>query len=110
MANVKNAPEGRYFAETGWSDTHPWIVISSSPSGKTLTVAPVEVEKDPEWKPNFMAGGFSAHCDNQSEQTWLYKGVCPMRRRTIRLGKRGWANGTFHETEKGPVRYYDYNF
>jgi hypothetical protein len=33
-----------------------------------------------------------------------------MRKKTIRLGKKGWASGTFRETHKGPVRFYDYNF
>jgi hypothetical protein len=110
MANVKNAPEGRYFSETGWSDAYPWVVVSSSPSGKTLTLARVDVERDPEWKPIMIAGGFSAHCENQQEQTWLFKSICPMSRKTIRLGKNGWAGGKFHETPKGPFRFYDYNF
>ena len=33
-----------------------------------------------------------------------------MRKKTIRLGKKGWAGGSFRETIKGPVRFYDYNF
>jgi hypothetical protein len=110
MSNVKNAPEGRYFVENGWSDANPWVVVAASASGMTLTVVPVEVEKDPEFKPNFIVGGFAGHCDNQHEQTWLYAGKCPMRKKTIRLGKKGWASGTFKETPKGPYRFYDYNF
>lgn len=110
MSNVKNAPEGRYFIENGWSDANPWLVIAESASGKTLTVVPVEVEKDPEWKPEWAVGGFAGHCINQHEQTWIYAGKCPMRHRTIRLGKNGWAGGTFKETPKGPYRFYDYNF
>ena len=110
MCNVKNAPEGRYFVENGWSDRYPWVVVKESPSGMTLTLVPVEVEKDPEFKPDFSVGGFSAHCNNNHEQTWIYAGTCPMRKKTIRLGKKGWASGTFHETPKGPVRFYDYNF
>jgi hypothetical protein len=110
MCNVKNAPEGRYFVESGWSDQHPWVVVGESPSGKTLTVVPVDVEKDPSFKPNFIAGGFAGHCDNQHEQTWIYVGKCPMRKRTIRMGKNGWAGGQFKETPKGPYYFYDYNF
>lgn len=112
MANVKNAPAGRYFVEHGYSQSYPWVVVDSSPSGKTLTVAAVDVEKDPEWvsKMKWYAGGFCGHLANQEEQTWIFKSVCPMRKRTIRLTKKGWAGGSFSESPNGPQYYYDYNF
>lgn len=113
MSNVKNAPEGRYFTEHGYSQVYPWVVTKVSPSGKTITLAHVETKKDPEWKPNFISGGFCAHCDNQHEQTWLFDGISPMRTKTIRLNKKGqWVHKdvTFTESPNGPCYFYDYNF
>ncbi len=113
MANVKNAPEGIYFTEHGYSQCYPWIVKKVSPSGKTITLARVETKNDPEWKPNFIPGGFCAHCDNQHQQTWLFDSICPMRTRTIRLNKKGqWVHKDviFTEAPKGPYYFYDYNF
>ena len=75
MANVKNAPAGRYFREIGYSQCYPWVVIRISESGKTLTLQSVATKSDPEWKPHIIPGGFCGHCDNQNDQTWLYDGL-----------------------------------
>ena len=112
MANVKNAPEGVYFREIGYSQCYPWVLIKTSPSGKTLTLQRVETKGDPEWKPQFYLGGFAGHCHNQHDQTWLYDGL-EDRFTTIRKDKRGeWRHKgvRFIEEKSGPHYFYDYNF
>lgn len=113
VGNVKCAPDGRYFAEVGYSQKYPWVVVGGSASGKTLKLQKVEVAPDPEWKEKmeWYAGGFAGHCANQHLQTWLYAGLLE-EFREIRLNQKGkWGSrGTgFVETD-GPVEFYDYNF
>lgn len=110
MANVKNAPAGIYFREIGYSQQYPWVLVRLSPSGKTATVARVKAAPDPEWTPEFYAGGFAGHCANQNSQTWLYDGLGEEIK--IRRSKNGyWVrnNVCFIESD-GPTYFYDYNF
>ena len=113
--NIKNLPEGpTYWTEFGYSQSYPWVEVKRTPSGKTVTLAKVNVNPDPEWKEKkeFIPGGFVGHCPNQHEQTWLYAGVDE--NRTVRIFKnkdgkyrlRGGA--VFHENVAR--EFYDYNF
>jgi len=97
-----------YANQYGYSDVHPFEVVRVI-SDKTIEVRAMTATKDPSWQPKFHAGGFSAHCSNQSEQRWFYSSnpEAPVKR--IRRGKRGWAKGTFI-IEARPFRFYDYNF
>lgn len=110
--NIKNLPEGRnYFTERGYSQSYPWVEVSRSPSGKTVKLVRVFVDKDPEWVPNFIVGGFCAHCDNQQDQTWLFKSFGPEAAPiTVRMTKRGWARKGVQFDEGRAVDFYDYNF
>ena len=82
-----------------------------------MTVQLVEVEPNPEWKPNWIAGGFAGHCTNQSDQTWIYKNLSPITT-IIRLRKsryhgsnKLWASKQHGEfVDNGAVEFYDYNF
>lgn len=108
--NVKNAPEGRYFREIGYSQSYPWVEVKRT--AQTITLHKVMVEPDPEWKPNILPGGFCGHCDNQHEQTWLYGGVDAANVKTIRLtkGDRWTHRGVVFQETDGPYEFYDYNF
>lgn len=106
--NIKNLPEGKYFTEVGYSQQYPWTEIART--AKTVTLAKVCVRVDPEWKPEMYAGGFAAHCSNQSEQTWLFLGVNPTQTVTVRQTKRGWASKGVRFIEDRAVEFYDYNF
>jgi hypothetical protein len=108
--NIKNLPEGKYFTEIMWSDQHAWREVKRT--AKTVTVAAVEVEYDPEWtaKRKFLPGGFCGHVPNQGEQTWLFKRVNEEVTRTLRLTKRGWALKGTRYVEDRATEYYDYNF
>jgi hypothetical protein len=112
MANVKNAPEATYFVRYGYSQVYPYVLVRKSDSGKTAYLKPVRTIGDPEWTPHILPGGFCGHCDNQSEQTWLYDGV-EDREIAIRKNRRGeWSRmgERFAEDKNGPYYFYDYNF
>jgi hypothetical protein len=119
MTNIKGLPslsDGRkYFTESGYSQSYPWVEIRRT--AKTVTLMKVNVKRDPEWKPNIHPGGFCGHCDNQSEQTWLYDGVDEGLTKTVRLVKSRyagedymWAHKGTKFTEDRAVEFYDYNF
>lgn len=114
FTNIKGLPEGEYLTETLFSDCTPWVVVGRTAT--TLTLQEVLVERDPEWKPEIVAGGFAGHCTNQDEQTWLYAGLGQQTCR-VRLVKsrfcgsdKLWGNGGRTFIANGAYRKYDYNF
>lgn len=116
LTNIKGLPDltgGRmYFTEIGYSQSYPWVEISRSPSGKTVTLAKVHVVPDPEWLKirDYQPGGFCGHVSNQGEQTWLYHGADETRTKTIRKTKLGWSNSGVRFVEGRAVEFYDYNY
>ena len=106
--NIKNLPEGKFFTEVGYSQQYPWVELSRT--AKTVTLAKVCVAPDPEWKPEFYAGGFAGHCANQSKQTWLFRGIKPTEMVTIRLTKKGWSRKGVRFIEDRAVEFYDFSF
>jgi hypothetical protein len=96
----------------GYSDIEPFEVIRVV-SDKCLEVRAMDSERDPEYKPEFAIGGFSAVCLNQAQQKWVIKSNPENRAMRIRLQKSGdWKSacgGRFALRDK-PVRFYDYNF
>lgn len=106
--NIKNLPEGSYFTEIGYSQSYPWVEIARTAT--TVTLAKVEVQPDPEWKPEMHAGGFAAHCSNQHAQTWLFGRINREHTCTIRRTKRGWARKGVRFIEGRAREFYDYNF
>ena len=108
--NIKNLPAGEYFTECMWSDSHAWVVVSRT--AKTIKVAAVEVDADPEWKAKqiFHVGGFCGHMENQNEQTWVFARVRDDITRTIRMTKRGWASHGTRYMEGVAREFHDYNF
>jgi len=112
--NIIGLPEGEYLTETSYSDQSPYKVVAKTPT--TLTLKKVMVAKNPEWKPEFVPGGFAAHCTNQGEQTWVYEGLLDETVK-VRLIKSkfcgsdklwGAKGATF--IANGAVKFYDYNF
>lgn len=119
LSNIKELPaleDGRkYFTESGYSQSYPWIELRRT--AKTVTLAKVNVKRDPEWKPNILPGGFCGHCDNQGSQTWIYDGVDENCTKTIRLVKSRyigeenmWAHKGTRFSEDQAHEFYDYNF
>jgi len=117
--NIKGLPPlegGRmYFTEIGYSQSYPWVEIRRT--AKTVTLAKVNVKRDPDWKPNIHPGGFVGHCDNQGSQTWLFDGINPDHTRTVRRVKSRyagedemWGLRGVKYVEGRAVEFYDYNF
>lgn len=101
----------KYANHLGYTDVTPYEIVRVV-SDKTLEIREMKCERNPEWKPEFYVGGFSAHCANQHEQKWFITTdeSAPVKR--IRLGKRGWkdAHGARFDVSDKPVKFYDYNF
>ena len=76
-----------YANRIGFSDVTPFEVIERT--GKTLTVREMNAEIDPTWKPEFVQGGFCAHCINNSSQRWIITSDITRSERKIRLHKDG---------------------
>lgn len=52
-----------------WTDEYPVTIIKKTAT--TLTVRRDKAVLDPNWKPEFVIGGFSAHCTNNDNQQWI---------------------------------------
>lgn len=102
----------QYANQHGYSDVTPYEIINWV-SDKTIEVRLMAYKLDEDWKPEFHAGGFSAHCSNQSEQRYTYSSDEEEPIRRIRLHKNGrWfdKNGNQYRLSEKPRRFYDYNF
>ena len=107
--NTKNSPENaKYMTMLCYTDRKPLGVVKDNPRTKVLS--PVLVAKDPEWKPDFHPGGFSAYCANQISQTWLYDGIDEEVQIRVYKTKRGWSMKFHQFVEDCAVHFYDYNF
>ncbi len=108
---MTNLPKA-YANQIGYSDVSPFEILSVSKSGKQITIRAMQSELDPNWKPEFHAGGFVANCSNQAGQKWVI--TSDESGTVIKAHKR--ADGYFHSAwgkhkiEAQPRRFYDYNF
>ncbi|MFZ9767167.1 MAG: hypothetical protein ACO3C4_01580 [Candidatus Limnocylindrus sp.] len=100
-----------YANKLGYSDVDPYEIVRRV-SERTLDVRPMRTERDPEWKPEFVAGGFCGTVVNQNSQRWLYESDPSQPLVRIRLGKQGWrdAGGSRYVISATPFKFYDYNF
>lgn len=100
-----------YANQSGWSDVHPFEIVRVV-SPKTIEVRQMDAERDPDFEPEFVAGGFAGHCTNQHKQTWLYRSNPDNPVVRARLRKDGLyhsASGP-HSLSTEPRKFYDYNF
>jgi len=97
----------------GYSDVEPYEVIREI-SDKTLEVRRMRYERDPTWKPEFIAGGYAGHCTNQNTQRWIITSDEGAQVVRIRKPKKGtyWKDkfGNQFALSDEPRRFYDYNF
>ncbi len=110
MKDDKIPALGMGVTQIGYSDRHPWEVVKIV-SDKTIHVREMKSTKDPEWKPDMIPGGFSAHCVNNNEQKWILKSDPHGRV----FGLRKCVDGNWkHKGQKFSIgtakRFYDYNF
>lgn len=101
----------QYANHIGYSDVNPFEIIRKV-SEKTVEIRAMNAERDPNWKPDFVANGFCGTVVNQRDQRWIISSSADASVVRIRLGKQGWkdANGRRFQLSDEPVKFYDYNF
>lgn len=111
MYDTITAQTASFANQIGYSDIEPFEIIRVI-SNKTIEIRAMNAERDPNWKPEIIPGGFSGHCINQDEQRWIItpRWEAPVVR--IRLGKKGWRDkyGSRYSLSNKPCKFYDYNF
>lgn len=95
-----------------YSDSHACTVIKVTKS--TITVQRDKAILDPNFKPEFVAGGFAGHCVNQDDQTYTYErnpeGEIEVYRWSNKYNRyQGGGDGSIVVT-KGRREFHDYNF
>ena len=93
-----------------YSDSEAYTIIKRT--AKTLTLRRCKATLDPNFKPEWIPGGFAGHCTNQHEQTYTYE-----EDENGRITKAYWseakqgfyAEGCLYVTP-GRREFYDYNF
>ena len=93
-----------------YSDISPVTIVKKT--AQSMTVRFDKAERDPNWKPEFVIGGFSAHCTNNDEQKWLIEEDPNGRTEVFRWHKRTnhFENGCGEKLLPGWMKHYDYNF
>ena len=91
-----------------WSDVSPVTVVKRT--AKTITVRHDKATRDPNWKPEWELGGFSAVCTNIDDQKWIIEEDPNGREETFRLRKYGWRNKADEKLFPEWKKYFDYNF
>lgn len=100
-----------------YSDVVPFEVVRVV-SGKTVEIREMKAELDPNWKPEMVVGGFSAHCTNQASQKWIFESnpSAPIIRcrkvkaRSSNFNLEWKSEYGHHYMEAAPRKFHDYNF
>lgn len=103
---VNNELIGKYINRVLWSDVDPVGKIIAIKGKTKVIIQPVDAGEN-KVKMEFVAGGFSAHCVNQSAQEYDFfehgdPFEAPLSKTS--LLKRYWS------IDEQPRKYYDYNF
>ena len=110
LQDYKNSPRfvnkvRKYAARCGYTDKTPYEVIwQISPTRVIVRQMKATLVQAPIMHP----GGFSAYTENYT-QKWECTPDPEAAEVTIRISKKGWAQGTFRMGDE-PVKFYDYNF
>jgi hypothetical protein len=106
-----------------WTDCEAYTIIKRTAT--TMTLREDKATRSPNFKPEFVAGGFAGHCVNQNEQSYTYEPnltgpttKVSLRRWTDEEGneRRLWKKVGVGKFERGgnvyPGRskFHDYNF
>lgn len=91
-----------------WTDVEPVTVIKRTP--KTITVRYDKATLSPDWKPEWVVGGFAGHCTNQDSQDWIIEEDTNGTTGTFRRRKTGWYDKSDCRLYPGWRKFYDYNF
>ena len=92
-----------------YTDDDPCTIIKKTAT--TLTVRYDKATRDPNWKPEWIPGGFSAICTNQESQKWIIEEDPNGTTEVFRWSK---VNGGYMHNgcrlTPGWYKHYDYNF
>lgn len=93
-----------------WSDRYAATVIKVTKS--SVTVRRDKATLNPDFKPEWIPGGFAAHCTNQDEQTYTYEPDENGTEYTFRWSRKYQRYGQPGNLtlSKGRHEFYDYNF
>lgn len=93
-----------------YSDSHAGTIVKVTKC--TVTVRRDKATLDPNFKPEFIPGGFCAHCTNQDEQSYTYEpdenGELTIVRWSKKYNRYGQPGNL--RLGKGRHEFYDYNF
>lgn len=106
-----------------WTDCEAYTIIKRTAT--TMTLQEDKATMSPNFKPEFVAGGFAGHCVNQGDQTYTYEAdpAGP----TIKVSLRRWTDEEGNERRlwkkvgtgkferggnvyPGRSKFHDYNF
>jgi|GEM_PF-668320 len=93
-----------------WSDRHAGTIVKVTKS--TITIQRDKATLAPDFKPEFILGGFSAHCTNQGKQSYTYEPDERGTLTTIHWSRKYNRYGTPGNltASRGRHEFYDYNF
>lgn len=93
-----------------WSDIEAGTIVKVTKS--TITIQRDKATLDPNFKPEWIPGGFAGHCTNQDEQTYTYERDPNGKLTTLRWSKKYNQYGQPNDLRaiKGRHEFYDYNF
>lgn len=94
-----------------YSDKHACTVIARTKN--TLTIQQDKATLDPNFKPEWVAGGFAGHCTNANEQSYTYErnpnGTIYKCHWSEKYGRFQCSDGSIRII-RGRHEYYDYNY
>lgn len=102
MANLESYLN-KYMVRYGYSDIDTVGKVVGTKGKATLVIQRVNMVLDPNWKPEFITGGFAGHCVNQHSQKWLSFLIDDYFEYRIKKNDRV-------KFEDEPHHFYDYNF
>ena len=93
-----------------WSDIYPVTILRKTAT--TLTVRRDKATLDPNWKPDWIIGGFSAHCTNNEDQEWIIEEDPDGEIEVFRWSKRlnCFKDKSDCKLLPGWKKFHDYNF
>lgn len=93
-----------------YSDSHAGTIVKVTKC--TVTVRRDKATLNPNFKPEFVPGGFAAHCTNQHEQSYTYEPDENGTLTTVYWSKKHNCYGLPGNLQlsKGRHEFYDYNF
>lgn len=101
----------KYANLIGYSDITPYEVVRVV-SAKTIEIRQMTAKLADDWKPEFIPGGFCAHCTNNNSQKYIFEQNNDSIVIRARLQKNGKWKSAFgeHRISDVPKAFYDYNF